>query len=126
MRRIPELADRLLRHEASGILRLAVISCQAWLQTRRLSEPDAITKAVADYRAAEDIVRSFVEECYVLEPKARSSRKEVYCGYLKWCEEASLRSFSKKKFAEELKRLGVAGDDGDRFWLGIRKADDVI
>jgi putative DNA primase/helicase len=124
-RRIPELADRLLQHEGPGILRLAVIGCQAWLQNRRLSEPDAVTKAGAEYRAAEDVVRHFVEECYVLEPKARSSRKDVYHDYVAWCEEGGLKPVSKKKFAEELKRMGVDGDEGDRFWLGIRKADVV-
>ena len=123
--RVPELADQLLQHEAPGILRLAVIGCQAWLQSRRLPEPDAVTKAVADYRAAEDVVRSFVAESYVLEPKARSSRRDVYRDYVVWCEEDRLKPSSKKKFAEELKRLGVKGDEGDRFWLGIRKADIV-
>ena len=115
----------MLQHEAPGILRLAVIGCQAWLQSRRLPEPDAVTKAVADYRAAEDVVRSFVAESYVLEPKARSSRRDVYRDYVVWCEEDRLKPSSKKKFAEELKRLGVKGDEGDRFWLGIRKADIV-
>jgi putative DNA primase/helicase len=125
MRRIPELADRLLQREAPGILRLAVIGCQAWLQSRRLLEPGAVTEAVANYRASEDVVRHFVEECYALEPKARSSRRDVYRDYVAWCEDDRLKPSSKKKFAEELKRLGVNGDEGDRFWLGMRKADIV-
>ena len=123
--RIPELAERLLEQEAAGILRLAVLGCQAWLSSR-LDEPQAVKNAVAKYRAAEDVMKAFLEELYVKEESARSSRREVYASYLKWCEESGLRPFSAKKVGGELQRLGVPGDDGDRFWLGSRKAEVLI
>src|SRR6266404_1667330 len=70
-KRIPELAKQLLEDEGPGILRWAVMGCQAWL-ANRLDEPEAVKSAVNEYRSAEDIVANFFDECCVMEASAQT------------------------------------------------------
>jgi len=118
-KRIPELAKKLLKKEGPGILRWAVLGCQSWL-ANRLDEPAEVKAAVNEYRDAEDIVRNFLEECCLREASAQVVRKELFAEYLRWGRENGMHPMSSKKFAGELHRLGIQGDDGDRFWFGVR------
>jgi putative DNA primase/helicase len=122
-KRIPDLAIKLLRKEGPGILNWALAGFATW-QSIGLQEPPEITAAVNDYRSGEDTIREFVDECCELDfdPDSawRVSRKELYTEYLKWSKESNIRPMSKKRLSLELQRLGVHGDDGDRFWLGLR------
>jgi putative DNA primase/helicase len=118
-KRIPELADRLLEEEGPGILRLAVLGCQAWL-VYRLDEPEAVKSAVSEYRTDEDILQNFLDECCVREVSAQVARKELFAAYAQWNKANGLRQMTTNKFGRELHRLGIEGDDGNRFWYGVR------
>jgi hypothetical protein len=43
----------------------------------------------------------------------------LFAAYTQWSIENALRQMTSTKFAWELKRLGIEGDDGKRFWYGI-------
>ena len=125
---IPDLAKKLLKDEAAGILRWAVLGCQAWL-TNGLGEPDAVRSAVSEYRTDEDVIKNFLDECCVVDAESdsvRTLRKEVFEKYREWCKTNALHPMSGKKFATELKRLGIRGDAGDRYWLGVCIGQDAL
>ncbi len=121
-RRIVDLADQLVHDEGPGILRWAVLGCQAWL-SNRLVEPECVKSAVSQYQNAENVVRNFVSERLVFDTGARTRRREVYTKYSEWSKESDQRPMSAKRFATELQRLSIFGDPGDRFWLGVRIED---
>ncbi len=120
-KRIPDLAEKLLEEEAPGILRWAVLGCQAWL-SERLGEPLAVKDAGQEYRTDEDIVKNFVNDCCVTEDEIE--RKELYSAYAKWCKENHVWQMHAVPFGRDLKRLGVVietpGRTDVRKWLGIR------
>jgi putative DNA primase/helicase len=118
-KRIPELADRLLEEEGPGILRLAVLGCKAWLMNR-LDEPEAVKSAVNTYRTDEDTLQNFLDECCVREVSAQVRRKALFAAYTQWSKANGLRQMTTNKFGRELHRLGIEGDDGNRFWYGVR------
>ena len=124
-KRIPELAKQLLEDEGPGILRWAVMGCQAWL-ANRLDEPEAVKSAVNEYRSAEDIVANFVDECCVMEASAQTPRKDLFAEYLRWNKENGLHQMTTTRFARELHRLGIHGDEGKRFWFGVRVGQDLV
>jgi len=118
-KRIPELAKQLLEEEGPGILRWAVMGCQGWF-SGGLSEPDGVTSAVGDYRAAEDVVQQFLAECCVTgDSNSRVLRRHLFAAYTQWAKDNGFGLMTSTRFAQELGRIGVKGDDGRRFWLGI-------
>ncbi len=121
-KRIPGLAEKLLKEESAGILNWALAGFCNW-QRDGLQEPREISAAVADYRTSEDVVGNFLAECYDRLPEARSPAKECFANFRSWCEENSVKPFSKTKFTRELHRLGIGLDDGRRFYLSIDKKD---
>jgi putative DNA primase/helicase len=122
-KRIAGLANQLLEGEGPGILRLTVLGCRLWL-VNRLEEPEAVKSAVNEYRTDEDIVQNFLDECCVREDSAKVARKELFAEYTRWNKGNGLRQLTTTKFARELHRLGIKGDDGKRFWYGVRIEQD--
>jgi len=118
-RRIPDLANELLAVEGPGILRLAVLGCLSWLENH-LDEPAAVKFAVNEYRTDEDIVQNFLRECCRMDPSVRVLRKELFATYTRWSKANGLRQMTTTKFGRELHRLGIKGDDGNRFWYGVQ------
>jgi putative DNA primase/helicase len=124
-KRIADLAEMLVREEGPGILRWAVLGYRE-LRSNGLGEPDAVKDAVASYRKAEDVVGNFVLECCVRDNESKTLRRGLYKAYSEWAKESGLRPMSSKRLASELHRLGIHGDAGDRFWFGVRLAEDAV
>ena len=120
-RRIPGLAEKLLKEEGPGILNWAISGYCDWRRCG-LKEPLEVTAAINEYRTSEDIVANFLTDCYERTNGARSAAKEVFSDFRSHCERNSIKPFSKTKFTQELQRLGIALDDGRRFYLGIEKS----
>jgi putative DNA primase/helicase len=119
-KRVPGLAEKLLNDEGSGILNWAIAGYHDW-QQNGLQEPEAVSEAIAQYRSSEDIIQSFLQECCEQDreqdPPWLVVRKDIYAEYLNWSKEGNLKQVSAKKLASELRRLGIGGNPGDRFWL---------
>ena len=118
-KRIFELANKFLEDEGPGILRLAILGYESWRESR-LAEPEVVKSAVNEYRTDEDIVQNFLNESCIREDSAQVARRELFAEYTRWNKENGLRQMTTTKFARELHRLGIDGDDGKRFWLGVR------
>ena len=87
--------------EASGILAWLVRGCLTW-QKKGLCIPAVVEKAGAEYRAEEDILGHFIEECCESDPSAKIQHKELYEAYKKWCEDAGHRQMSSKTFGVQM------------------------
>jgi putative DNA primase/helicase len=81
-RRDYHLADKL-RAELPGILAWAVAGAVAWSE-HGLGRPAAVHDATAAYRAEEDIVQHFIDECCEVSPDARVLISELYDAFARW------------------------------------------
>jgi putative DNA primase/helicase len=124
-KRIAGLSDLLLREEASGILNWAISGYRAWKENG-LQEPPEVTAAVKDYRANEDILEQFLNQCCVRGRDARVLRKVLFDKYKQWSDEEGFQIMSKKKFAVELTRFDIRPALDDRSWEGVRLQETLF
>lgn len=129
-KRIRNIKD-LLWEEASGILNWLIGGCLEW-QKGGLCAPDAVMAAGADYRDEEDTIGEFILSQCEKDPKAVSSRREIYRAYKLWCEAAGQYALGPRTVADRLAREpGVPKSDkqvkingiAERCWFGIKLID---
>jgi len=122
----PNLSNKL-EEELSGILAWAVRGCMEW-QRKRLSPPEAVQSARAEYYEEMDVVGQFIKEwCKVAEmPKhsdMREAVKDLYTAYSAWCSENSEDLLTKKAFGIKLTQRNIPPcrmQDGGRGRQGIK------
>jgi putative DNA primase/helicase len=111
-----------LREELPGILGWALQGCREW-QESGLGTVDAVARATDEYRAEEDKVGQFLEECCVLSPHAKVRAGELYAQYRDWSERNSLYALSQRAVAAYLgarpEGLQQHRTGASRWWLGI-------
>ncbi len=114
-RKLPEK----LRQELAGVLAWAVRGCLDWRRDG-LGEPEEVRQATAEYRAEQDVLAGFVDECCVVVPNASAQATQLYTAYKEWCEESGERPESQKKFGMRLAERGFEREKaGVYYWLGI-------
>jgi putative DNA primase/helicase len=117
------LAEKL-KAELPGVLNWALAGCRAWRE-HGLGEPDEVRQATATYRAEQDSVQGFLEECCVLHPEARIKGSALLEAYYGWSGD---RLMSRPAFTQRLKDKGFEskrGTGGCYFWHGVGlPADD--
>lgn len=103
--RDPKMLAKLLA-EAPGILAWAVAGCLEW-QARRLTVPEVVRDATAEYRANQDTLGGFLEDCAEPDPDARTLFMDIYGRYLAWCEaEGDKHPLSRKALGAALDERG--------------------
>jgi putative DNA primase/helicase len=107
--RDPDLADRLFREEAEGILAWLVQGAMEWRELG-LALPDVLRRATQDYRDEEDYVAQFVRECMItgLEPQNNrqgSSVGDVWSNYDAWAERNGLTRYKQPNLTQRLKKI---------------------
>ncbi len=110
-----------LRKEWPGILAWAINGCQEW-QRLGLDEPEEVVAATEEYRAGEDVIGGFLDECCVLEPSATTVAKDLYQAYETWARNDGEHAVRKTDFwnclaERDLKR---GRTKNARFWEGLR------
>lgn len=116
--------DEKLKKEFPGILRWAVEGCLKW-QRDGLQEPKEVREATEGYREEMDILLHFVNDCCVINPRAKVAAKNLYLSYQRWCDDNGEYSLKQRKFIEQLKEgypIEVArmpDKSGSRGWQGI-------
>jgi putative DNA primase/helicase len=111
--RIKNLSEILVRDEGPGVLNWLVEGCLQYLQ-QGLNEPKKVRDATQAYRAEQDIVGRFVQECcnsYLNQPHIQPTPREkvhaLYSAYKTWCQDAGEKDvLTKKKLGSELEPLG--------------------
>jgi putative DNA primase/helicase len=111
--------------ERSGILAWLVRGCLEW-QRGGLRPPDSVRAAISEYRAAEDRLAPFLEECTAESKAGQVPAGELYAKYKAWAEAAGERPLSKRSFGLRLEEKGyfpAKTTGGRRVWNGILLVD---
>ena len=114
------LADKL-RMEYPGILAWMVRGCLDF-QFKRLGTCKAVSDSTDSYRAEQDIIAAFLDECCVVSPTEQIQSSELYSTYKNWCEENGHRGrMSNKTFSDKLVRRGFSKTHSmyGNVWTGI-------
>ncbi|MDY6835510.1 MAG: phage/plasmid primase, P4 family [Chloroflexota bacterium] len=98
------LASRLM-DEASGILAWAVQGCQAW-QKRGLGMPREVIHATQAYRAEQDLLGDWLEQCCTLGPLQSVEGAALYKNFTEWALENGERPISNNQLGALLKERG--------------------
>jgi putative DNA primase/helicase len=112
--RDPNLFESLVE-ELPGILNWGLDGLGQW-ERDGLSPPEAVRRSTQTYRLENDTVGQFIEAACVRDPDARVIVKELYSGYILWCENSGYDALSTSQFGKEMTRLGfevVKGNKGN-------------
>jgi len=111
----PLLSDKL-RAELPGILAWSVRGCSEWRRTG-LEPPSALLDAVKEYRQAEDIFQSWLNECCSLNEMKRTPAAELISSFKDY---SGWRGMSDKKFGELLREMNFQKIRSNGvYWVGI-------
>lgn len=103
---------KVLAEERSGILTWCLEGLKSYRETGGLGQPGRVLEAVEEYRAQEDIFRSFVLESFdVSQPPVHWQPNNVlHKIYVDWCEANGIRPLSMRALSSEWKRNGFTND----------------
>lgn len=112
-----------LTNEAPGILAWIVCGCMDW-QREGLGEPAEVNAATSEYRAAEDVLAAWMEECCDVTPDNQEKAAELFGSYEKWCDASGERaSLTKRQLCAELREAGFEDYTNAGLWfrgIGLR------
>lgn len=129
-RQDPQLAARVLREEAEGVLQWMLDGYRMWRE-RGLEVPEAARAAGAEYRDTSDPLAGFFEDV-VLTGEAAAGRSvqaaRLYEAYELWCRANGLEAVSATRFGRLLPERGLRRVTmaGRRFWEGIDLDEEVL
>jgi putative DNA primase/helicase len=113
-----------LAQELPGILRWAVQGCLDW-QREGFGTPAEVTAATAAYRASQDVIGRFLDECCLVSPHVRGKASDLYDAYKKWCEASGEYAVTLTAFGNRLEEQGFLKHRSGGIWrLGIGLAQD--
>jgi putative DNA primase/helicase len=106
--------------EQAGILAWMARGCLEWLRNG-LKPPGKVKAAVAEYRAAEDRIQPFLDDCCENHPAGSVPAAQLYARYKTWADSNGERPISKRAFGMRLSEKGFeSGKSGSvRKWLGL-------
>jgi putative DNA primase/helicase len=114
-----------LRRELPGILAWAVRGCLDWQASGDLAVPKEVRVATAAYRAEEDVVARFLEECCLVAPDLRVWSSNLYVAYVRWCKATAEAPVTQKVLGGLLVGRGFVNRKiGTKAWLGLGLRDD--
>ncbi|MFZ2418021.1 MAG: phage/plasmid primase, P4 family [Smithellaceae bacterium] len=112
------LAERL-RAERPGILAWLVRGCLAW-QEEGLNPPESVLAATANYRDAEDTIKTFLSERCVEGPAMRVRAGELYQAFRTWAEGNGERFMTATKFGRYIgESFDSSKDESGKFYIGL-------
>lgn len=96
----PKLLEKLKR-ELPGILAWCVQGCLQW-QREGLGIPEVVQDATKDYRAGQDVLGAFIQDCCLQGPDYRIKSGDLYAAYTAWSKQSGEREVSARKFGEAM------------------------
>jgi putative DNA primase/helicase len=119
-----ELGDKLLA-ELPGILAWAVRGCLDW-QRQGLNPPAGVLSASGEYRAEQDVIGAFLDECCVVREGVSVGSSALYTEYQSWCEENGHSPFSQTALGIKFRERGFERTKrGTMRWHGVALRADV-
>jgi len=118
-KQIDRYLDDKLATEAEGILAWMVQGCLNW-QREGLNPPGEVVGATEAYRAGEDILQLFIDECCIVHKEANCKSSRLYEAYKKWAQAGgmdfdTITQFGKKMSAKFEKKR----DSSANRYLGV-------
>lgn len=110
-----------LESELPGILNWALEGCTRW-QSEGLTTPRCVKLATDQYRAEEDVLGQFLEECTREDRDGRVLMSSMYQAYQSWTEREGVRyPLTARIFNRKLEERGLQHykSNGGKFWKGI-------
>jgi P4 family phage/plasmid primase-like protien len=104
---IDKSLPRKLLAEAEGILAWAVEGAKLWWR-QGLGKPPEVVAANDDWRAENDQLGRFIEECCVVADSFSGKARQLYECYRAWAEGAGENAISETLFGRRLKDRGFA------------------
>lgn len=105
-KRIPQLAEKILEHEAPGVLNWAIAGCLEW-QKLGLAVPAAVQEKTREHIANSDPLAMWLDEETVEAEGHVSETRQLFASYKVWSEGANLRPMSMTAFSLALAERGV-------------------
>ena len=120
-----DFAQTLFDEAAPAIMKWIVCGAQRVIaQHGRIVRPRCVREAVEAYRAANDWLTQFIDDCCTISPSGQVRKKELYNAYKNYADET--RSFIRRKVDFELILKDVPGITEDidthtkvQIWRGI-------
>lgn len=120
----PDLVNKLLKHESSGILNWLIKGWQSY-QNQGFVEPEAVRKATAGYRSDSDLLGAFIDENCIQQEGAIATADELFERYTssggKWSKTAFGRAMA-ERFQKEKPSSGQYRKK--TIYLGVRLATE--
>jgi putative DNA primase/helicase len=104
---IDKSLPRKLLAEAEGILAWAVAGAKLWRQ-QGLGKPPEVAAANDDWRAENDQLGRFIEECCVVADSFSGKARQLYECYRAWAEGAGENAITETLFGRRLRDRGFA------------------
>jgi putative DNA primase/helicase len=123
-RRIPQMAEKRLIPELSGILNWALAGLQAWRDVG-LDPPECVTAATEEYKSESDVLADWIED-QELEGAGRSALNSgLRKAYEQHCEDNGIKPIGDKWFGRRLAERGYTRTKiaGVRGWRGLGNVD---
>ena len=116
-RRDAKLFDKL-QNEIEGIFAWAVEGCRLW-QAHGLVSPLAVDSKTLNYRAANDPLQQFLDECCLKESNV--SKADFYSALENFCKESGATCPDHKAVTQGMKKKGFdeSRTNSGRFWSGV-------
>jgi putative DNA primase/helicase len=123
--RDPTLPEKL-RAAAPAILQWGIDGWADYCKVG-LAEPASVVSDTAEYRAENDSVGRFIDECCQINgnPALKVNTRAVRTAYESWCRDEGMTPVTPTAFGLGLKRAGVdhQRSNGQRFYLGLTLLD---
>ncbi len=119
--RDPNLPEKL-RAAAPAILQWGI---DGWAdyQANGLAEPASVVADTAEYRAENDTVGRFLDECCQISgnPALKVETRKVRAAYAKWCGDEGVPAVTAKAFGLAVKQAGIeqVRSHGRKFYAGV-------
>jgi putative DNA primase/helicase len=115
---IMDMPERL-RAEWPGVLAWCVRGCLEW-QRRGLDAPAEVLDATKGYKAEQDVLGLFLDECTTRGPNLKAKASQLYARYKGWAETGNEYALSQRLFGEALHERGIESKRSNGFWhIGI-------
>lgn len=120
---IPNYGAKLVEEAGPAIMTWAIQGAVLFAQNRyKLQIPDIVAEITEEYRAREDWLTNFLDECCTMEPGARAPSGELYQTYREWAESNGdyVRRSTEFVAAMEGRGFRKITPKGKKFWTGIK------
>ena len=124
---VQNYGDVLAKEAGGAILSWAIEGASDFIRNGfKLDIPDVVAEAMETYRAREDWLTSFIEECCIQEPNARVDASTLYSVYRDWAKATESYVRRPNDFIDAMQTAGYERirPRNIKKWVGIRINQD--